>query len=169
MTRRRLGYTLTELLVVIVLTSTVLTTMTVCLYSLHRADRTIRDDLDQQIQLQRFTEALRVDVHPARDVAVNAEGTQLTMSALDETTIRYTIDDGWIDRVVERNASRVSGDQYRLPPGAARWQLIHDRERPLVALQLSIAATPVGKAVAETIRIVAARLPDTPAMARNEE
>jgi len=164
---RRPGYTLAELLVVIVLTSTVMGAMTVTLYSLTQADRTMRDDLDQQIQLQRLTEILRTDIHQSKDVVLGTPPERLVVSAGDGSAVSYTIHGDWIDRQVERDGVAVVGDQYQIPPCAARWQVDKERVAPLVVLSLDKTATPTGGPVAETIRIMAARLP-APARASTE-
>lgn len=158
MMHRRSGYTLAEMLVVIVLTSTIMGTMTVTLFSLNRADQRVRDDLTQQIQLQRMIQTLRSDVHQAVEMELERSRDSLALSMRDGLQIRFQLEGECLQREVKQDGRTIARDEFWLPPCTARWQIDRSQVAPKAVLTLSRIEPAKGGAVFEEVPIVAACL-----------
>jgi type II secretory pathway component PulJ len=138
----RRGHTLVECLAGFAILSAILGTITLSMYSLHKADREARQAVDHYQRLQRLTDALRRDVHQARKAELIAEENgagklRSLQLELDARTVRYTEEEDRILRTVERDGEVVHRDGYRLATGMkATWQIDQKRHHPMVSLRL---------------------------------
>jgi prepilin-type N-terminal cleavage/methylation domain-containing protein len=138
MMRRRRGYTLTECLVAITLLGTLLGTVTLTLGVMYRADRNLRDAVDQERALEQFTARFRSDAHQASSASVNeaaeannAPARELMLKSSADQTIHYTLHPQDVERVVRRGETIVHRETYNLAVAASGWQL-RDAQQPAV-------------------------------------
>jgi len=136
MRRCRDGYSLVEMLVVLTLAGTLLGTVSVTVAGLFRAERTMRDGLARDRDLERFSAQFRSDVHQAASGTLgqgDAAG-ELTLQGPDARTTRYTIESQKIQRVVARGEAIVQRETYGL--AAQGWEIDQDNGAPIVSAQL---------------------------------
>ncbi len=121
---RRRGHTLVECLVAITLLGSLLGTVTLTLGVMYRADRNLRDAVDQERALEQFTARFRSDAHQALSASVSkpaeakAPARELVLKSSADQTIQYTL------RPHERRTRRPARRVDR-PPGDVR----PDRDR----------------------------------------
>jgi hypothetical protein len=120
----------------------ILGTVTICMYTLSKAERDVRRAVEQDDQLQRLAVAFRRDVHQARGATLetgedaNGEENILQLD-LDPVTVTYTLESDQLVRTAERDGKTVHRESYRLArPWRGRWQVDRQRQLPLVALHL---------------------------------
>jgi len=140
---RRSGFTLVEMLVVIAVLSTVLTTIGLTMHTLFMSSQRMRDMLFHRQQIERFVWQLREDTHQASAVAVkkrdqnNVAATNLELTCPASRTIQYILTNEQIDRVERRGTQLEHQESYavvaRLDTG---WQIETQGESPLVKIQL---------------------------------
>jgi len=134
---RRRGHSLAECLVAITLLGTLLGTVTLTLGVMYRADRNLRDALDQQRALEQFADRFRSDAHQALSAAVSqpaeakAPACELVLKSSEDQTIQYTLRPQDVERVVRRGGKIVHRETYDLAGTAAGWQL-RDTQKPAV-------------------------------------
>ena len=134
---RRRGYTLVECLVAITLLGSLLGTVTLTLNVMYRADRKMRDALDQQRSLEQFTARFRSDAHQASSASVSkpaeakAPARELVLKLSGDETIQYTLVPQHAERVVRRGQTVVHRETYGLNAAATGWQ-IRDARKPTV-------------------------------------
>lgn len=134
---RRRGHSLAECLVAITLLGTLLGTVTLTLGVMYRADRNLRDALDQQRAMEQFTARFRSDAHQALSAAVNkpaeakALAHELVLKLSGDQTIQYTLHPQDVERVVRRGEKIVHRETYCLARTAVGWQL-RDAQKPAV-------------------------------------
>lgn len=113
--RRRDGFTLVEMLLVLTLTTSLLAGAIGLLTVLSKSNRQAQQNLSLRQEIRRFADALRSDVR----VATRTETTDLRLvidhGEADET-ISYEIgDSGTVERVVTGpDDERISGDRFRI-------------------------------------------------------
>lgn len=90
--RTRRGYTLIEMLTVIVLISTLLGLGSLVIHRMVRAERAGRAALDDSATLARLAEEFRRDAHQARSATRDAEGLALALPG--EVRVEYRIREG---------------------------------------------------------------------------
>jgi type II secretory pathway pseudopilin PulG len=128
---------LTECLVAITLLGTLLGTVTLTLGVMYRADRNLRDAVDQERALEQFTARFRSDAHQALSASVTkpaeakAPARELVLKLSGDETIQYTVVPQHVERVVRRGETIVHRETYGLAVAAASWQL-RDTQRPAV-------------------------------------
>ena len=138
---RRRGYTLIECLVAITLLGSLLGTVTLTLTVMYRAERTMRDALDQQRSLEQFTARFRSDAHQASSASVskpaeaNGPARELVLECATDQMITYTLRPQAVERVVRRGESTVHRETYGLTAASARWE-VREQKTPIVSLLL---------------------------------
>lgn len=158
--RRPKGYTLVEALVSIVLVGTTLSTITVALHGLFRAEHRIADRLEQDRVLENMAVRLRIDVHDVQSASIDmAEESQATLmlSMPGSRSIRYSFRDGQLDRSVHMGDELSHHDSF-VASGiqAAKWSLSPAESPTLVLLELVALDRERTKRMAAPIRIQAA-------------
>jgi len=144
---RRRGYTLTECLVAITLLGTLLGTVTLTLGVMYRADRNLRDAVDQERALEQFTARFRSDAHQAFSASVNkpaeanAPARELVLRSSVDSTIQYTLRPQDVERLVRRGESIVHRETYGLNATAEGWQIRDDRKPATVSVSFERQAT----------------------------
>ncbi len=127
MTRNRPGVTLIEVSVALSILSIVWLCITTTLYTLHRADRRQRDELQGEQSLNRFALRLRSETHSAHAATldVDDDGTErLTLSFFDERNVRYHFSNGAIHRTVTQNEATLSRDTFAINCVGVKWELV---------------------------------------------
>lgn len=136
--RIRCGYSLVECLVAIALATTAITTVAVTMSGMHRAYRQVREQTLSEMELNRFAAQLRADAH--RALSANLEEEENTAAQLilsNEETVRYTLQEGRIQRDQKRNDKLVHHESYALPDACtARWEIVKDESTPMLSLRL---------------------------------
>jgi prepilin-type N-terminal cleavage/methylation domain-containing protein len=142
MRKMRRGYSLIEMLVVIAITGTTLTIVALIMHTLYQADRRLREDLEEQRNLQRIASQLRTDAHQAISVATskvaeNPLARVLTLSFSDNRIIEYSLAGKGVDRIVKRGSEVVHRDRFQFASASGSfWIMDATREQPLIALHL---------------------------------
>lgn len=90
--RTRRGYTLIEMLTVIMLLSSLLGIGSVLIHRMVRAERAGREALAESAMLARLADEFRRDAHRARSATLDPDG--LTLTLPDDARIEYRIDEG---------------------------------------------------------------------------
>lgn len=156
---RRRGYTLVETLVAVTLLGSLLGTVTLTLSVMYRADRNLRDCMEQERTLEQFTVRLRLDAHQALSASVNkpaqagAPTQELLLKSTGDQTIRYTLRPRDVERVVRRGESMVHRETYGLAATGAGWGLGDDRKPAMVSVSFRQPAPGGGQPAADTVRI----------------
>ena len=136
--RIRCGYSLVECLVAMALATTAMTTVAVTMSGMHHAHRQVQEQTVSEMELSRFAVQLRADAHEALSANLEEEenaAVQLILSK--EDTVRYTLQEGRIQRDQKRNDKLVHHETYRLPDAcAARWELVENGSTPMLSLKL---------------------------------
>lgn len=139
---RRRAHTLTECLVAITLLGTLLGTVTLTLGVMYRADRNLRDVVDQERALEQFATRFRSDAHQASSASVNeaaeannAPARELVLKSSADQTIHYTLHPQDVERVVRRGETIVHRETYNLAAAATgAWQVREDRKPAVVSV-----------------------------------
>ena len=156
---RRPGYTLVETLVVITLVGSLLGTVTLTLGVMYRADRNLREGVEQQRALEQFTARFRSDAHQALSASLSkpaeagAPARQLALKSSGDQTIQYTLRPRDVDRVVRRGESIVHRETYGLTATGALWQIRDDRKPTMVSVSFTQPAPGGAQPSADTVRI----------------
>lgn len=155
MKRSPRGFTLIEMLLAMVLFSTVLTVVAVALGGLARADRKSRDRIDRQRSLQRFVVRLRRDIHeassatisPVEAIPLDANADEdlstrkqtFTLARDDGRTIHFQPTDDGIVRTVMADDTLQHREFYSWgSQSVAAWSMDTTQELPMAILALSI-------------------------------
>ena len=139
---RRRGYTLTECLVAITLLGSLLGTVTLTLGVMYRADRNLRDAVDQERALEQFTARFRSDAHQALSASVSkpaeakAPARELVLKSSGDETIQYTLVPQHVERVVRRGQTVVHRETYGVTATVAGWQIRDDRKPTAISVSL---------------------------------
>ena len=120
--RRRRGYSLVELLIVIAVSTAMLMVAMSVLYMLKETQDNVRQRLTSGRMTTRLADQFREDVHMASRIERLPSDEAPSQNALwqlavpPDTTVQYEIGDGRVRRVQARNDERIQED-FRLPPG----------------------------------------------------
>jgi len=147
---RRRGYTLTECLVAITLLGSLLGTVTLTLGVMYRADRNLRDAVEQERALELFTARFRSDAHQARSASVTKPGEakaparELALKSSGDETIQYALGSAGVERTVRRGDRIIHRETYGLRAAVAGWRLCEDRKPVMVSVSFERRAVPGG-------------------------
>lgn len=148
------GFTLIELVVAMVLVSTLLTVVAMALGGLARADRRARERIDRDRNVQRFVSRLRQDIHQARtctisladdntDAVPSTPRQTLVLACDEDDTIRFEPTKAGIVRTVTRGGVQQHHEPYVWgSSGTVAWAMDTTHELPLAILTLTIAGGP---------------------------
>jgi type II secretory pathway pseudopilin PulG len=131
---------LVECLVAITLLGSLLGTVTLTLGVMYRADRNLRDAVDQERALDQFTARFRTDAHQALSASVSKpaeakdSARELVLKSSADQTIQYTLRPQDVERVVRRGESIVHRETYGVTATAAGWQIRGDRKPTVVSV-----------------------------------
>lgn len=123
------GYSLVELITLMVVGGIVLAVTTSYLVRLYGVDRSLTTDREAGQGIRRFSQQLRRDTHAADAIEVLPDGsgvrllggaTEVPQRGADTiaTEIIYSANADIIERQVRESGSDVAADRYRLPPAA---------------------------------------------------
>lgn len=139
---RRDGYTLIETLVVIAILGVTLTIVALSMHALHRAEKRLRGELQDQLVIERLGAQLRTDAHQAiavttKNVAEDPQARVLTISLSKDDSIEYSLGTSGIERTVKRGSEVEHREHFHVAaaPGNS-WIVDAARQHPLVALHL---------------------------------
>jgi hypothetical protein len=147
------------------LLSVTLTTVTLTLHTLYKADHRLRDELGHESELQRLTAQLRTDAHTADTAMIGPQADdgsatdKLELSLGTGRKIQYSILSGRVERASYLAETVEHRESYRLPPLAnATWQLQEDRSPPMLSLAVELRSGDRAgeQAVSSVVRIKAA-------------
>jgi type II secretory pathway component PulJ len=139
---RRSGHTLIETMIALALISTVLTTVSLTLHTMYRANDRMRRALFQQRELDRLAAQLRTDAHVGSSPVVEtpeeeSTGPTLQLSLPDDQSVRYTLAEEHLERILRADDRVQYRERYRLPPDVdARWEVEEAQSTPIVCLIL---------------------------------
>jgi len=143
----RRGHSLIELLVVIAVMTIILSSTTVVLHGMYRADRAARRDLEASTGVARLAQRFRTDAHAAEAVEMNEA--VLTFKLADSRSIAYEFAEQRVERVVRRDGKLEHRDAFRLASGnSIEWKSSEQDSVKFVGLQ-------IGEPKGETARIEA--------------
>jgi prepilin-type N-terminal cleavage/methylation domain-containing protein len=111
----RRGYTLIELMLVIVLVSLVLGSVAALLGGAFRANRTMQNHRSAMHAVQRLAEQFREDIHGA--ASVEAVDQKLAINLPEEKIAVYELKQNIVERTVTSAGKVVHRDGFDLPPG----------------------------------------------------
>jgi len=115
---RRTGYSLVEVIVVMVTASTMMAVTVALLYGLLRAERITRDHIRHSTALGRLADQFRRDVHAAVALPADEErGWRLTLAPGE--TVVYRAEAGRMDRLRKTGEKLQQRESFALPPGTA--------------------------------------------------
>ncbi len=138
--RRRHGFTLIEMIVVMTVLSVVWLSITCVLYTLYRADHRLRDDLQREHAIDRFAMRLRLDARAASsaNLLANAEGgDELVLSTVEERSIHYGLSDEGVYRIVRQGEAILHRDMFFTGRATSEWALRSPDDPTLVILTLT--------------------------------
>lgn len=143
MTRRRRGFSLLELLVVMSLLGAAMMMITVSLHGLYRAEAGLRGDLDREHALEQFLTRWRWDAHTSTTVQSGNDAagpSGLTLSLADGRTVIYAATSQGMERIVSSNGEILQRETFLLAGRpTANWKV---EERPeagsIVTLHLEL-------------------------------
>jgi type II secretory pathway component PulJ len=143
MTPRRRGHSLIECSAVLFMLAATLATVTAILHTLYQADGRLRDELAQQLALERLAAQLRCDAHQASSATTGEAGNQPDSAAAlllvlpNQLTVQYTLAPQHVERVVRRAETVQHRESYDLPSATtARWRWRKGRMPLIVSLVL---------------------------------
>ena len=135
--RRRRGFSLVEMLVVVALSSLVLGTVIALIVELLNWDRRFRGRDVENDRLIELAEVLRADIRRATDVRADAEGQLIVVSPVGRQT-RYELEPRGCSRIVETtDAADGQRELFAIGP-ALQWNVTRNMSgrRPLVMVTL---------------------------------
>lgn len=138
--RRRPGFTLIELSAVMAILSLVWISVTSVLYTMHRADHRLRDELQRDQALNRLAMRLRTDAHTAFSASladVETGGSELVLINSDERSIHYGRSDEGVYRTVRQGSTVLHTDRFLVGRGTAEWNIRTSEGLTLVTLSLT--------------------------------
>jgi prepilin-type N-terminal cleavage/methylation domain-containing protein len=111
------GFTLTELLVVMGMTSVVLTVGVGMLHRVMHEQKVADRENAMHRVAERLSTKLREDVHLATNAELvqSDEGAQLVLKQLDETTVTYLVRKNVLDRTSSRESKPTHRDRFEFP------------------------------------------------------
>jgi len=113
---RRPGYSLIEVIVVMVTASTMMAVTVALLYGLLRAERGTRDHIRHSTALGRLADQFRRDVHAAvAPPAAEERGWRLVLAPGE--TVVYRAEPGRMDRLRKTGENLQQRESFALPPG----------------------------------------------------
>jgi len=140
MRRRRDGFTLIELTVVLTVLSLVWLSITCVLYTLYHADHRLRDDLQREHALDRFAMRLRLDAHAASSanlLELAEGGNELVLSTVEERSIHYGMSDEGVYRVVQQGEAVLHRDNFLTGRATCAWVLQPPDNPKLIVVTLT--------------------------------
>ena len=140
MRQRTRGFSLIELTAVLTVLSLVWLSITCILYTLYRADHRLRDELQREHAIDRFTMRLRLDSHAATSARLleTPEGSsELVLSAKDDRKIHYSMADEGLRRVVREGELVVHRDTFLTGRSVSQWRLQPADDPSLVVLTVT--------------------------------
>ena len=169
MTQRR-GYSLIEMLVVMTLMAVVMSSITLVLHGLQRAERRLHDDADFDRTLHRLATQFRADAHAARGAGEIADDddsqSALTLEMPDEKTVTYSIEPGGVRRLVRQGENTMHREWFALAGRSVAWRSTtrgaHDRVVTLI-VKPNNDRVAADQSAAAIVRIDAAVAPAWPA------
>jgi prepilin-type N-terminal cleavage/methylation domain-containing protein len=126
MKRRRGGWTLAELLVVIAVSSIVMGIATVSLQGMYRAQNRVSEGRVHRAATARFALQLRSDAHRAEQVVAAVGESERGVDFLlpGGETVQYRASQAGIVRVLTRESRILHRERYRISPQAVvKWQV----------------------------------------------
>lgn len=115
--RRRLGFTLLEMVAAIAIGAMVLAIITIVVARMMRMEQKTRSQVMQLDSVSRLANQFRDDVHAADDVMIADKNPALTLT-IDEpekAKIEYKVDGRILNRLEERAGQVVGREGFRLP------------------------------------------------------
>lgn len=137
MRRRRVGFTLIELTVVLTILSLVWLSVTGVLYTLYRADQRVRDDLQHEHAFDRFAMRLRLDAHAANSanlLELADGGHELVLTSASDRAIHYGMTSAGIYRIVRQGEVVLHRDAFIMGRATVQWELHSPEEPALIVL-----------------------------------
>jgi type II secretory pathway pseudopilin PulG len=145
--RRRGGWALLELLVVITCATAMLALAVGLIFQMLKIDGAERSRVVASSNLERLARDLRADGHSASQTAEFAPG-RLVLTQADGRSVEYAVRPRDILRTSRRGEKVDHREEYRLPEATvARFDSPSEGTRPMVAVVLSLDATRPGKTV----------------------
>jgi len=112
--KKRNGYSLAEMLVVITVASVLLSIAAQLVTRAMRIDTTWREQGDIARSMSRLAHDLRQDVHQARSVIVSQDPEKLELSRADGAKMSYTVAPEEIIRSSQRDNEQLEREYYRI-------------------------------------------------------
>ena len=126
--RRRRGFSLVELMIVMTIASVSIGLVGVCLQGLYRAEQRTRQQMTRRAALTQLGLRFRSDAHEAARVELAEQAKPedtvgLVLTAQAGHTVTYHADGGQVERTVQRGGQVVHHDAFRLPGVQVAWEL----------------------------------------------
>jgi hypothetical protein len=135
-TRRRRGWSLLELLVVISAATLLLTIAAGLVFQMLKVGGAERSRVVAANNMERLGRDLRADAHAASKV-VDLSGGRLLLSLPEGRVVEYSVRGREILRTVRHGEKVHHREEYGLPSGAGpRFESLRDGTRPLIAIVL---------------------------------
>ncbi|WP_417390654.1 PulJ/GspJ family protein [Gimesia sp.] len=112
------GVSLVEVVVAMGIASVLMGISMVTMHTVLRAERETSKAAWLGSSFQRFSHLFRADIHAAVEVKFPAEGSELILQQPDNQSVKYTIQQHQIFRVVTRQGKETHRDVYYLPEGS---------------------------------------------------
>lgn len=127
--RRRRGFTLIEMVVVISMAATILLVAARCLHTICRQNVTSHAFVADNQQWLQLSEAFRRDAHRARSAELSADSKELQLFFAEKVAIRYKQMANGVERIDPTVAEKPRTDRFPLWKGTASFRLSQEAPR----------------------------------------